>query len=1409
MMGVFSFFLFIIINLLIKINDGQFIALTPETSIKTTIIDPIFSMYPINSVGDSCDFENKLLIEVPVGLTVTSFQSSISGIPFYKLSEVDNYILLYNMQSSNQLGLVTQTIVITTSDNFQQTYQLNTTCIDIDISKLKVKESTIPMSFANYFIYYINVEGLEPVNIYDSIYCDTATLQNSYFSGPYNYALVISQSSFSGQNLTDQYEIKMIFTGGKTFTFRINSYYSFFELKDLPTTHVETFFPSDLLSSNSNYTQMSFGYQPLFASTLNTNIMRPYQVYNNQLTLPLRGSKGNMTYIGIIDSAIYGVLFNGSITSGNGISLDSIILTTKINDSPVATFLFVSPKVDYYDIGTSEKIYSVSFNNSENYKFFPFGYTYLSSFKEEWPFGFYYGSNSNFSHKVYFPRLINQSTVTQLSYTCGAIVNSFQIDVDPVSKPNGSPPSLKSFNFTRISNHDYLLTIDVESVNGFKGIKLSSTYNDFKNKYTLLSGTIYSGRFEFVVSLLELDDIYIFDINWNSVVFDIGSPISLNPLILFDAPKPSNYNYNLTDFSGISFLKNNLDLNYESEQYNIVYLNSTEIPQDAPLSFIILDIISYPFARDNEYHPLMILPFIYNTTSGFFECKFILPKNNMFGEIPYSIMAGKSKTLYYNNLLKESLVVNETVLDNQGPIFSFFEKIGDASVISTTGTIGWKFNITDELNGFESGYIKVMGSIDSSTYHFNFTMNDVIGDKFNCQYQILINVSQPCISQEYRIIKVIMYDTNKIYSKFILNGGPYSINTPFINFLDQGVDITVLPFTCIGSTMVDSKPTLLSFTTSTTTIDVGAPNRTISFDFSIDPGTIGIKKDQLPIIYLTTVYTELSKCNSELISYSTNSAVYKCSIELPLEFGYPGMIALSMYGIVNNGGYFYGYSTKDIELVANSNSYLETTYSSNFPIIISSDNYYSDDNGEIIIYGRCFSNVNLVTITYSDSALPPNSATISTHYGSSAIKITGIKKTNKLFKIKVSTGGGLSSNEFSIQPIYFDRSLKPIPTESPTTTPSVTPSTTPSETPTTSPTTTPIPTITPIPTNPPQKCLGNPECGGKNQGYCSPTGCICYSPWIGTTCTSQTIIVPQPSTNTTNPQIEIPTDNNNGQSSESNSQEPQKMIFKSLISLVSLRELNFKNEEVKNHIFDQWVYTPIDEFKNQYFTTISNTNITATLEWFNQSTSIQFANQNLTMNPSSIKYTIEITKYQFSSSLNQLQLVMAASLTTNSNDICSLNQFGNTSTGDDSNYLKIQIENHSLYGRFIKRAIIDNVVKSISNVLLDSSLNVVDSSSSLQSFIGITIPYYSDSIIVDPDFSVLIDSKSASNEDDSVCTKKNSGLTTAQLAGIIVGSVAFAAVAVIITTYFIVKKRKDLLLIKTLNNKMNKMNNNN
>ncbi|KAN0042656.1 hypothetical protein ACTA71_011466 [Dictyostelium dimigraforme] len=266
-----------------------------------------------------------------------------------------------------------------------------------------------------------------------------------------------------------------------------------------------------------------------------------------------------------------------------------------------------------------------------------------------------------------------------------------------------------------------------------------------------------------------------------------------------------------------------------------------------------------------------------------------------------------------------------------------------------------------------------------------------------------------------------------------------------------------------------------------------------------------------------------------------------------------------------------------------------------------------------------------------------------------------------------------------------------------------------------------------------------------------------------------------------NPSTEIPmpsTDNNSG-----NNENISKSIFKSLISLVSLvslRELDFNGKEIKLYNFDKWIFTPLGSSKGFYETSINThsntfTNIRATLEWFNKSTTIEFANQLLEMNPSSIKYTIEINKYPFSKSLNTLQLVMSASLiSSETNDICSSKEFGNTTNGDDSNYLKIQVDDHSVYGRFVKRAIIDSKVQSIENLLLDSSMKPISNSYSTQSYIGITIPQYSNQVIIDPDFSIIIDQRAtSSNSENSICSNNSSSLSKGQIAGIIIGGVAF------------------------------------
>ncbi|KAN0036136.1 hypothetical protein ACTA71_005438 [Dictyostelium dimigraforme] len=117
-----------------------------------------------------------------------------------------------------------------------------------------------------------------------------------------------------------------------------------------------------------------------------------------------------------------------------------------------------------------------------------------------------------------------------------------------------------------------------------------------------------------------------------------------------------------------------------------------------------------------------------------------------------------------------------------------------------------------------------------------------------------------------------------------------------------------------------------------------------------------------------------------------------------------------------------------------------------------------------------------------------------------------------------------------------------------------------------------------------------------------------------------------------------------------------------------------------------------------------------------------------------------------------------------------------------------------------KVAIIDSVPRAIGNVQLDETIKPLKNASSSQSYIGIVVPYFENQIIIDPDFSVLIDSKSASNQ-NSICILKdqlNSSLSKSQIAGIIIGSIAFATCITAMIIYSIYKTKKDKNLVSNI-----------
>ncbi|EAL70411.1 EGF-like domain-containing protein [Dictyostelium discoideum AX4] len=1172
---------------------------------------------------------------------------------------------------------------------------------------------------------------------------------------------------------------------------------------------IVTMYPNQV----TQYNEFGFGCPPLFTITINrtTDEYQPYFYVSlinglgtgNIQIYPLYEINKMATYIGMFDGAVtpsYYTLFSQSDNSLTEIYKVENLTVTKLKKQSFSTVVIATYLHGNNETLYNSSMYTISFNSGilKQVDFFPTVYRFQSSSSVilNWPFGFESGQNFNFNFKSsHLQNLFSINSISSFT-TDKNISTTVQSDIK-ITPQEPFNVQLLNFELFYLFNDNYLLRFKIKkssfdyfiALKGFSNILRYESIVEEDNEVV-----VFETVFDFFKNY-GLGNFYIFDSLNRMKSYLVNNYYSTDPLAKYSEPSENLNNFLIEN---VSFKYNYIDVTNKSAT-NVIYFNynGTIDPNRLPY-FYLTDTVSYSDISNIQYDSIRYA--IWNSTLLKYQVEFTIPANIQPGSVPYLIILNYRSKLSSEFLpLSAQLFVTSENYDGYGPIFSNIEKV------NSTNEFGWKFTIDDPINGFDYADIIVRGEMDSSTYKFHLTTQNLTrGDKFNGDYQINITISSRCASQNYIITQVKLYDTQGNACRFSVSesfsGG---IRNPFINYLSDS-KINKLYKKCSGENDgIDSSPPILNWFNAVKKVGTNNDDQIISFDFQAADNESGLKDKQYPIVYIQTIDLQVIQGVAQIQNKTKTTVNYTCEIELPTGFGYKSDIIFSVYGFINNGGYYSGFSSDALNNLSFKYSMTQIGILRKIEIIRVSQ--ITSSGGKLWIVGRGLNLSIRINIKYNrDSNFTQIS--IPTTVYSSAILIEDIKPTDEPFIIQAfDQSNNKKSKIFNVLPLTFKLSSDDST--------SIDSSSSSSSSSSLTPTPTLLPPLSPIPTNKPQTCLGEPVCGGSKQGICSSSGCICYPPWIGNDCNSQVIIIPQPSTNTSQPSTELPIIDNNNQTSNSTN-----YLFKSLISIVSLRELDFNSNQVNLYTFDKWIYTPINNIKSQYFTSIQSgdpkstnpltTNITVTLEWFNQTKIIQFANSNITMNPSSIKYTIEITEYKFLNQLNSLQLVMSALFeSSNSKDTCSLKEFGDTSDGDNSNFFKIQIDDHSLYGRFIKRAIIDSKVSSIENQLLDSKMNSIQTSSISQSFIGITIPNYKQSIIIDPDFSVLVDSKPVSNNDNnSICTSNKSKLTSAQLAGIIIGSVAFAAVVIVSIVYLVVKNRKSDLFLRNVQSKLQKMN---
>jgi len=1014
-----------------------------------------------------------------------------------------------------------------------------------------------------------------------------------------------------------------------------------------------------------------------------------------------------------------------------------------------------------------------------------------------------YSINGNLD--IYF----NQYFELPFGITSGTIDNSTTLIVNPVSKNHTSSYNIKIGKWAISSTSPiplnlknqipYIYDINFNYIGSMRGIitldlvDLNSTflYSIFTDNYKVNIGNLktvittqhliskginfnrYQALIDFSTFNFSPNYFLIFDSTNEFRFYDTSSII--NSQLKKFPTLPLSFNVTLNDIETISFSQ-------EINNTRIIYIKINNVQLDYTFTFIPLFQFEDLPLNVNSNGPSKILnnqeyKGKYNPESQLFECTFIQPSNLYTGSVDYIIRFTPKEFISQEIILaigsSAMLNVSSDWADQIGPLVISLKRTASTVTKPIPNTfVGFTIEISDSI-GIKQGEIILTSNINPVPLIYKFS-----NVSFQQQYTLDMNINiGTCISQTWTISDGYLMDQNNFTT--YVKPKNYRIHS-FMKIINDFQSLSSITLDCLNTEKDIISPKLESYQISFPSGEFNIfsiDKRIVKLYFNITDETFLLYPNDALALYATDSMGKILKFkNWEILAGNGTYIEYSIIFELPFGFGFPNGIAISVYGISDTSYNLLGFTST----YEKPNLLISTRDDDVYPYINSTSKY--EINGQLEIFGSYFgNNISDIIFYYNNNQLsiidspflnsflitPPILIDNDVETLNLSIKIISTGKLSNIFKINISSNSSSSSSNESSESNN-------------------------------------------LPTNSPQKCFN--QCN--NNGECTNNGCICKSPWVGLDCSSKVIFV-QPIINNTSPFTNFNINENQS--------------FVAIISIIALNEIDKNGNVVNRYDFNEWIVTNNSNSKYgntnstisyRYHSTLINenrspssmiipTNITVDIDYFNitQPLNITFANQHLTMNPNSLKYSINLTRYEFESSFNSLQLVLLASIeSVDQENECSSKQIGDV-VESESEFIKIQMDKISLYGRFIKRGLIDNRVKYVSNTLLDSDYNSIETTSKTQTYIGINIPFYSKSVEIDPDFSILLDNTPASDQQTPLCSiKMNKHLSTSQLIGIIIGTIAFALVIIISISYFIYKRHKQRKQNNILMNKLNNLN---
>eukprot|EP01133_Synstelium_polycarpum_P017016 gene17016-20261_t len=201
-----------------------------------------------------------------------------------------------------------------------------------------------------------------------------------------------------------------------------------------------------------------------------------------------------------------------------------------------------------------------------------------------------------------------------------------------------------------------------------------------------------------------------------------------------------------------------------------------------------------------------------------------------------------------------------------------------------------------------------------------------------------------------------------------------------------------------------------------------------------------------------------------------------------------------------------------------------------------------------------------------------------------------------------------------------------------------------------------------------------------------------------------------------------------------------------LVGVGYLREVDVNKKTVRTRQLSdaQWSYRKISVGLTTYIGTYNGTNITITIDMtvYRDATTINFAQDIIEIASNSVKHHIVITNYPFQSTSNSLQVIYRTALegpkcTTTNNSQVMVN------ANDRNNAANYEVSTRSsvLVSRYARTIIVDkSVVLSNAVILDDQKDELVRLQKPSVVLTMIQVPYFRDSVVLDPNYNILVKS---------------------------------------------------------------------